>query len=95
MKMLFYLFLMMYLIGMIMFCMKHNNLLLMLLSLEFIMLSLYFMVFLYLKVMLYNYFFNMLFLSFSVCEGTLGLSMLVSMVRMTGNDYIMLFSMLW
>nr|AXS66617.1 NADH dehydrogenase subunit 4L [Cucujoidea sp. 45 KM-2017] len=95
MKILFYLSLFMYLIGMIMFCIKRNNLLLMLLSLEFIVLSLYFMIFLYLKTMLYSYFFSMLFLSFSVCEGALGLSVLVSMIRLVGNDYIMLFSMLW
>nr|AYW52371.1 NADH dehydrogenase subunit 4L [Nitidulidae sp. 1 ACP-2013] len=95
MKMLFLFSLLMYMIGMIMFCMKRNNLLLMLLSLEFIMLSLYFLVFLYLKIMLYSYFFNMLFLSFSVCEGSLGLAVLVSMIRLIGNDCIMLFSFLW
>nr|AXS65005.1 NADH dehydrogenase subunit 4L [Cucujoidea sp. 31 KM-2017] len=95
MKTMFLVFLIMYLSGIIVFSIKRSNLLVMLLSLEFIMLSLYFMVFLYLKIMLYSYFFNMLFISFSVCEGSLGLAVLVSMIRLFGNDRIMLFSMLW
>nr|AXS65457.1 NADH dehydrogenase subunit 4L [Cucujoidea sp. 30 KM-2017] len=95
MKILFFVALFMYLAGILVFCIKRSNLLLMLLSLEFIMLALYFMVFLYLKIMLYSYFFNMLFISFSVCEGSLGLSILVSMIRLFGNDQIMMFSLLW
>nr|AML26685.1 NADH dehydrogenase subunit 4L [Nitidulidae sp. BMNH 1274727] len=95
MKILFFLTLIMYLSGILVFCIKRSNLLLMLLSLEFVMLALYFMVFLYLKIMLYSYFFNMLFISFSVCEGSLGLAVLVAMIRLFGNDYIMLFSLLW
>lgn len=95
MKILFFLSLLMYLIGIIIFCIKRNNLLLMLIRLEFIILSLYFLIFLYLKVILYRYFFSMLFLSFRVCEGALGLSILVSIIRLVGNDYIILFSILW
>nr|YP_009731716.1 NADH dehydrogenase subunit 4L [Carpophilus dimidiatus]QHR79664.1 NADH dehydrogenase subunit 4L [Carpophilus dimidiatus] len=81
--------------GLLVFSIKRSHLLLMLLSLEFIVLSLYFMLYIYLNFLNYDYFFSMLFLSFSVCEGALGLSVLVSMIRSFGNDYIMMFSFLW
>nr|YP_009935566.1 NADH dehydrogenase subunit 4L [Omosita colon]QNS37171.1 NADH dehydrogenase subunit 4L [Omosita colon]QVG61295.1 NADH dehydrogenase subunit 4L [Omosita colon] len=90
-----YLSLFMFMSGLIIFCLKSNHLLIMLLSLEFIVLSLYFLIFMYLSYMMYNYFFSMLFLSFSVCEGVLGLSVLVSMIRSVGNDYVLTFSSLW
>nr|AML26360.1 NADH dehydrogenase subunit 4 [Erotylidae sp. BMNH 1274391] len=89
------LFVFMFFTGLMTFSLKRNNLLLMLLSLEFIMLSLYLMIFMYLSFMGYSYFFSMLFLSFSVCEGSLGLSILVSMTRLYGNDYMMSISSLW
>nr|QWB85628.1 NADH dehydrogenase subunit 4L [Saphanus piceus] len=82
-------------IGLIMFCLKRKHLLLMLLSLEFIVLSLYMMIYIFLNQMNYEYFFLMIFLVMSVCEGSLGLAVLVSMIRTQGNDYIMSFSSLW
>uniref|UniRef100_A0AAN0LW35 NADH-ubiquinone oxidoreductase chain 4L n=1 Tax=Teucriogethes sp. TaxID=3123426 RepID=A0AAN0LW35_9CUCU len=90
-----YLSIFMFLSGLLVFSMKKDHLLLMLLSLELIVLSLYLLIFLYLKLMYYNYFFSMMFISFSVCEGALGLSILVSMIRSVGNDYLLSFSLLW
>nr|ADO60597.1 NADH dehydrogenase subunit 4L [Boros schneideri] len=81
--------------GLMVFSMKRKHLLLMLLSLEFIVLSLYLGLFIYLSSMLNEYFFSMIFLSFSVCEGALGLSILVSLIRTHGNDYFQSFSVLW
>nr|AML25578.1 NADH dehydrogenase subunit 4L [Erotylidae sp. BMNH 1274392] len=86
---------MMYLSGLFSFSMKRKHLLLMLLSLEFIVLSLYFGLFIYFSMMSYDYFFSMIFLTISVCEGALGLSILVLMIRCFGNDYMMSFSLLW
>nr|AXS65417.1 NADH dehydrogenase subunit 4L [Coleoptera sp. 16 KM-2017] len=85
----------MFLSGLIVFASKRKHLLLMLLSLEFVVLSLYLNIFVYLSYMNYEYFFSMIFLTFSVCEGALGLSMLVSMIRASGNDFILTFSSLW
>nr|ALO70268.1 NADH deshydrogenase subunit 4L [Aleochara sp. 2 EF-2015] len=85
----------MYFMGLIVFSMKRKHLLLMLLSLEFIILSLYFNMFIYLSNFVFEYYFCMLFLTMSVCEGALGLSILVSMIRMFGNDYFQSFNMLW
>nr|QVM79201.1 NADH dehydrogenase subunit 4L [Tsivoka simplicicollis] len=81
--------------GLIVFASKRKHLLLMLLSLEFIVLSLYFSIFIFLTNVNYEYFFSMIFLTMSVCEGALGLSVLVSMIRTHGNDYVLTFSSLW
>nr|QWB85957.1 NADH dehydrogenase subunit 4L [Philus antennatus] len=81
--------------GLIVFSSKRKHLLLMLLSLEFTILSLYFNIYLYLSMVNYEYFFLMVFLTMSVCEAVLGLSLLVSMIRTFGNDYVLSFSCLW
>nr|ALO71128.1 NADH deshydrogenase subunit 4L [Staphylinidae sp. 1 EF-2015] len=85
----------MYFSGLLMFCMKRKHFLLMLLSLEFIVLSLYFSMFIYLSNFSYEYYYSMIFLTISVCEGSLGLSILVSMIRTHGNDYFQMFNLLW
>nr|QXJ79793.1 NADH dehydrogenase subunit 4L [Suinzona cyrtonoides] len=86
---------MMFFSGLIVFSFKHKHFLLMLLSLEIMVLSLYYNIFLYLSNMSYEYFFSMIFLTMSVCEGVLGLAVLILMIRTFGNDYIMTFSSLW
>nr|ARH54620.1 NADH dehydrogenase subunit 4L [Rhizophagus aeneus] len=90
-----YFFMFMFMSGMIVYSLKRKHLLLMLLSLEFISLSLFSLLMLFLSNMNYENYFSMLFLSMTVCEGVLGLSLLVSMIRVHGNDYIMTFSFLW
>nr|APX39348.1 NADH dehydrogenase subunit 4L [Aphthona lutescens] len=90
-----YLLFLMFSLSIISFILNRSHLLLMLLSLEFIVLSLYFNLFVYLSTMNYDFFFSMIFLTISVCEGTLGLSILILMVRLHGNDYILTFSELW
>nr|YP_009050397.1 NADH dehydrogenase subunit 4L [Choaspes benjaminii]AIC37392.1 NADH dehydrogenase subunit 4L [Choaspes benjaminii] len=84
----------MYMIGNMIFVSKHKHLLIMLLSLEFIVLSIYFMLLLYLSFIELDMYMLMVFLVFSVCEGALGLSILVSMIRTHGNDYFQSFNML-
>nr|YP_010464219.1 NADH dehydrogenase subunit 4L [Strongylium kulzeri]UUL71596.1 NADH dehydrogenase subunit 4L [Strongylium kulzeri] len=85
----------MFIAGLVVFSWKRKHLLLMLLALEFIVLSVYFMIFLYLSFLGNEYFFGMIFLTFSVCEGVLGLSVLVSLIRTHGNDYFQSFNVLW
>nr|AXS65577.1 NADH dehydrogenase subunit 4L [Cleroidea sp. 4 KM-2017] len=91
----FFCWLSMFVFGILSFSLKRKHLLLMLLSLEFIMLSLFFGLFFYLSFMNYELYFSMLFISFGVCEGALGLSLLVFMIRTHGNDYVQSFSVLW
>lgn len=83
-----------YLIGLISFCLKRKHFLLMLLSLEFIVLSLFFSLILYLSYYRYEFYFRIIFLTMSVCEGALGLSLLVSVIRTHGNDYFQTFNIL-
>ena len=65
-----------------------------LLRLEFVVLILYFFIYFYLCGFNYNLFFVLYFLFFFVCEGSLGLSILVSIIRSHGNDYFQSYSVL-
>nr|YP_010491822.1 NADH dehydrogenase subunit 4L [Tolmerinus auronotatus]UWM92595.1 NADH dehydrogenase subunit 4L [Tolmerinus auronotatus] len=85
----------MYFMGLISFSLKRKHFLLMLLSLEFIILSLYLNLYIYLSNFSFESYFSMIFLTMSVCEGVLGLSLMVSMIRTHGNDYFQTFNMLW
>nr|YP_009939844.1 NADH dehydrogenase subunit 4L [Ectophasia rotundiventris]QNV49159.1 NADH dehydrogenase subunit 4L [Ectophasia rotundiventris] len=83
-----------FIMGLFTFVSNRKHLLSMLLSLEYIVLSLFLMLYIYLNIMNYENFFSMMFLTFSVCEGALGLSILVSMIRTHGNDYFQSFNIL-
>nr|ARO47902.1 NADH dehydrogenase subunit 4L [Micromus angulatus] len=85
---------MIFIMGVLVFSMKRKHLLCTLLSLEFIVLSLFYLIFIYLMSFNFEFSFLMLFLVFSVCEGALGLSILVSMVRTHGNDFFNSFNLL-
>nr|AVJ52522.1 NADH dehydrogenase subunit 4L [Calliphara nobilis] len=80
--------------GVITFCSSRNHLLLVLLSLEFMVLSVFYVMILLMMMYGYELYFSLIFLVFSVCEGALGLSILVKMVRSQGNDYLMSMSIL-
>nr|YP_010177766.1 NADH dehydrogenase subunit 4L [Meleonoma mirabilis]QST15493.1 NADH dehydrogenase subunit 4L [Meleonoma mirabilis] len=84
----------MFLLGNMIFVSKHKHLLIVLLSLEFIVLSIFFFFLMYLNYMENDMYMLMVFLVFSVCEGALGLSILVSMIRTHGNDYFQSFNLL-
>nr|YP_009241708.1 NADH dehydrogenase subunit 4L [Mesophleps albilinella]AMP87975.1 NADH dehydrogenase subunit 4L [Mesophleps albilinella] len=84
----------MYLIGNMIFVSKYKHLLIVLLSLEFIVLSIYFLMLIFLGFIEYDMYMLMVFLVFSVCEGALSLSILVSMIRTHGNDYFQSFNLL-
>nr|YP_010003170.1 NADH dehydrogenase subunit 4L [Thaumetopoea pityocampa]QAV59285.1 NADH dehydrogenase subunit 4L [Thaumetopoea pityocampa] len=87
-------FIVMYMIGNLIFVSKHKHLLIVLLSLEFIVLGTFFFMMIFLGLIEYDMYMLMVFLVFSVCEGALGLSILVSMIRSHGNDYFQSFSLL-
>nr|WRQ18182.1 NADH dehydrogenase subunit 4L [Igerna tenuicaula] len=74
--------------GLFCFIFIRNHILLCLMSLEFIVLYLLYMIFLYCLMYDYSFYFYVLFMTFFVCEGALGLSVLVSMIRTHGNDYL-------
>nr|YP_009229022.1 NADH dehydrogenase subunit 4L [Blaptica dubia]ALS20322.1 NADH dehydrogenase subunit 4L [Blaptica dubia]AMW91036.1 NADH dehydrogenase subunit 4L [Blaptica dubia] len=80
--------------GVWVFSSNRKHLLVTLLSLEFIVLVVYMYMYAYLSTFNYELFFSMVFLTYSVCEGALGLSILVSMIRGYGSDYFNMYSML-
>nr|YP_009114398.1 NADH dehydrogenase subunit 4L [Polyura nepenthes]AHL17313.1 NADH dehydrogenase subunit 4L [Polyura nepenthes] len=93
MNMLIFIFIM-FMLGNMIFVSKHKHLLIVLMSLEFIVLSIFFLLLLYLMMIHFNLYMLMVFLVFSVCEGALGLSILVSMIRTHGNDYFHSFNLI-
>ncbi len=60
----------------------------MLLILEYIVLITFIMFLILLGFTSYDLYFSIIYLVFSVCEGALGLGILVSVVRCYGNDYL-------
>nr|AFU50177.1 NADH dehydrogenase subunit 4L [Exema canadensis] len=95
MKSLMLIVLLMFFSGLFSYSFFRKHLLLMLLSLEFLVLVLYLGMFMYLDLVNYEYFFSMIYLTMAVCEGSLGLSVLVLMIRGHGNDYILSMNVLW
>nr|YP_010414991.1 NADH dehydrogenase subunit 4L [Camptoloma kishidai]URW97513.1 NADH dehydrogenase subunit 4L [Camptoloma kishidai] len=87
-------FIMMFIVGNLIFISKHKHLLIILLSLEFIVLSIFFFLLIFFSYIEFDLYMLMVFLVFSVCEGALGLSILVSMIRTHGNDYFQSFNIL-
>nr|YP_010835867.1 NADH dehydrogenase subunit 4L [Pila virens]WGC89386.1 NADH dehydrogenase subunit 4L [Pila virens] len=69
-------------------CMQFKHLLGILLSLEMMTMNVF--VFLYALGSLVNYtsFLALILITLSACEASLGLSVLVSMIRACGNDYV-------
>ena len=80
--------------GVLIFVSNRKHLLSILLSLEYIVLSLFYILFIYLNILNYENYFSIVFITFSVCEGVLGLSILVSIIRTYGNDYFQSFRIL-
>nr|YP_010990548.1 NADH dehydrogenase subunit 4L [Zanna robusticephalica]WOW98862.1 NADH dehydrogenase subunit 4L [Zanna robusticephalica] len=59
-----------------------------LLLMEFFLLYLYFYMFFLFDMYCFDYFFMIVYLVFGVCDGVLGLSILVFLIRKSGNDFI-------
>lgn len=87
-------FILIFILGNLIFISKHKHLLIILLRLEFIVLRLFFFLLVYLSSIDYDIYILIVFLVFSVCEGALGLSILVSIIRTHGNDYFQRFNLL-
>nr|BDL61410.1 NADH dehydrogenase subunit 4l [Deiratonotus japonicus] len=72
----------------------HKHLLNSLLSLEFMMLGIFWLLSLQMSSVGSEVYLSLFFLTLVVCEGALGLSLLVLIVRSHGNDYFKSFSVL-
>nr|YP_010758041.1 NADH dehydrogenase subunit 4L [Chimarra sadayu]WEU80046.1 NADH dehydrogenase subunit 4L [Chimarra sadayu] len=89
-----FIFYFMFLMGVFKFLSIRDHLLMILLCMEFIMLSLFMYFFLNLSFMNSEIYILSIFMVFMVCEGVIGLSFLVSMIRAYGNDYFQSISVL-
>nr|YP_011014845.1 NADH dehydrogenase subunit 4L [Epyhemisphaerius bistriatus]WQB38526.1 NADH dehydrogenase subunit 4L [Epyhemisphaerius bistriatus] len=62
-----------------------------LLMLEFLVLSLFFYIFFFFGFFCNDYYFVFIFLILGVCEGVIGLSLIVNLSRSSSTDYLSLF----
>ena len=83
-----------FILACIVFISNRKHLLITLLSLEYLMLRLFLFLFIYLIRRNIEIYFLIVFLVFRVCEGALGLSILVSIIRTHGNNYFQSFNSL-
>lgn len=81
------LFILIYFVGVYSFFLKRNHLLNILLSLEYISLIIFIRLFCLIWIN-EEKFILVYFLTFCVCEGAFGISILVRLVRSFGNDYL-------
>nr|YP_004857885.1 NADH dehydrogenase subunit 4L [Stenopirates sp. HL-2011]AEK26851.1 NADH dehydrogenase subunit 4L [Stenopirates sp. HL-2011] len=77
------------------FCFNHKHLLLTLLILEYFVVLIFFLLINYLMYYNLELYFTIIFLVFSVCEGVLGLSILIMFIRLHGNDMFFSMNLLW
>nr|YP_009489705.1 NADH dehydrogenase subunit 4L [Falcidens halanychi]AWH02141.1 NADH dehydrogenase subunit 4L [Falcidens halanychi] len=68
---------------------QNNHLLNCLLSLEMLLLSMVFIVFLALSVKMLDFLFPLVLLTFGACEASMGLALLVVILRSQGNDFML------
>nr|YP_010582983.1 NADH dehydrogenase subunit 4L [Warodia hoso]YP_010582996.1 NADH dehydrogenase subunit 4L [Warodia lineata]UGN61429.1 NADH dehydrogenase subunit 4L [Warodia hoso]UGN61442.1 NADH dehydrogenase subunit 4L [Warodia lineata]WRY72457.1 NADH dehydrogenase subunit 4L [Warodia biguttata] len=83
-------FFLIYMFYMGLFCLIliRKHILLCLISLEFVVLSLLLVIFIFCLSFSYSFYLYLIMMTFYVCEGALGLSILVYMIRCHGNDYL-------
>ena len=78
----------MYICGLITYCLKGFHFLIILMSLEFMVLALFGYLIKFLIIYDFEMYFCIIFLIIRVCEGSLGLSILVILIRSHGNDFL-------
>nr|YP_009488362.1 NADH dehydrogenase subunit 4L [Metasalis populi]AWD31621.1 NADH dehydrogenase subunit 4L [Metasalis populi] len=85
-----------YVCGFLVFVSLRFHLLLTLISIEFLMIIIYMIMFHFFLIFSNDLYFLILFLVMLVCEGSLGLSILICLIRCHGNDLVnSLYMMLW
>nr|YP_010583086.1 NADH dehydrogenase subunit 4L [Hiratettix distanti]YP_010583100.1 NADH dehydrogenase subunit 4L [Hiratettix malaisei]UGN61532.1 NADH dehydrogenase subunit 4L [Hiratettix distanti]UGN61546.1 NADH dehydrogenase subunit 4L [Hiratettix malaisei] len=83
-----FLFIYMFFMGLYSLMIIRKHILLCLISLEFVVLSLLLILLFYCMMFDYTFYLYLVMMTFYVCEGVLGLSILVYMIRCHGNDYL-------
>jgi len=83
-----------FLSGCLVFISNRKHLLITLLRLEYLILGLYLFIYIIFIKNNFEMYFIIIFLVFRVCEGALGLSILVSIIRTHGNNFFQSFNSL-
>lgn len=65
-----------------------KHILLCLIRLEFVVLSLLIVIYFYCLIFNYSLYIYLIIITFFVCEGVIGLSIIVYLIRCHGNDYL-------
>nr|WVH38363.1 NADH dehydrogenase subunit 4L [Carausius morosus] len=92
--MLYILALIMFICGLLVFSFNFDHFLVTLMSLEYIVLSLFWIIYLYMLFNTFDLIIVMVMLTLWVCEAVLGLSILISLIRGYGNDYFFSFNII-
>nr|YP_010963623.1 NADH dehydrogenase subunit 4L [Pantaleon erectonodatus]WKZ08106.1 NADH dehydrogenase subunit 4L [Pantaleon erectonodatus] len=77
-----------FLMGVLSLSLVRKHIFLCLISLEFIIIYLLLIFYFYCLMFFSSLYFYVIFLTFCVCEGVLGLSLIVLMIRCHSNDYL-------
>nr|YP_002727919.1 NADH dehydrogenase subunit 4L [Geocoris pallidipennis]ABZ02017.1 NADH dehydrogenase subunit 4L [Geocoris pallidipennis] len=89
-----YMIMFMFISGLIVFSSSRKHLLISLFSLEYMVMVLFILFFIYLMYFGFELYYSLIFLVFTVCEGALGLGVLVNLIRSHGNDLLSSLSIL-
>nr|YP_010990665.1 NADH dehydrogenase subunit 4L [Paravarcia deceptrix]WOW99109.1 NADH dehydrogenase subunit 4L [Paravarcia deceptrix] len=74
--------------GLVSLLFVRKHFLMSLISLEFFLLSLFSFIYFYFDFFFFDYFFVIIYLVLGVCDGVLGLSLVVFLVRSGSSDYL-------
>lgn len=88
-----FLYLIIFTSGIISLCLNRKHIIISLLRLELIVLRLFCIFSLFLSVELNDIYLLIILLTFRVCEGVIGLSRLISLIRSHGNDQLLSISL--
>nr|YP_010126145.1 NADH dehydrogenase subunit 4L [Lycorma meliae]QPN53398.1 NADH dehydrogenase subunit 4L [Lycorma meliae] len=77
-----------YFFSLIIFLFVRSHFLLCLLGLEYLLLYSFFFIFGFMGYFDFDYYFLIIYLVFGVCDGVLGLSLLVFLIRNSSSDYL-------
>nr|WAK83100.1 NADH dehydrogenase subunit 4L [Janus sp.] len=87
-------FLVLLFMSLMMFIKFKKHVLMILLSLEFFVVIMFYGWYIYFNLMNLNQFLSLYYLVFSVCESVLGLTIMIIIVRSEGADYLQSFNLL-
>nr|QJA16390.1 NADH dehydrogenase subunit 4L [Ips acuminatus] len=88
-------FSLLFLSGLVVYSLNYKHFLIMLLSLEVVVVSMFLLFFFFCSSYSLEVFLSVIYLALSVCEGALGLSLLVLIIRTYGGDMLSTFDLLW